>query len=120
VFWFVTLGILLALVAIGFLIGRGHLPSGALSASWLGAKLRRIFASRAGRNRIDVAQRAAAAKRVAETMGSMKGAFMKLGQMMSFISDSVPEQFRAQLKQLQSDAPPMDFPLVRDTVERCA
>ena len=130
-FWPVTLGILLALVAIGLWIGRGHLPSGrlgrlarigrmsaALSASWLGAKLRRIFASGAGRTRIDDAQRAAAAKRVAETMGSMKGAFMKLGQMMSFISDSVPEQFRAQLKQLQSDAPPMEFPLVRDAVER--
>jgi len=129
VFWLVTIA--LALFAIGMWLGRGHLPSGrlgrlarigrmsaALSASWLGAQLRRVFASRAGRKRIDDAQRAAAAKRVAETMGSMKGAFMKLGQMMSFISDAIPEELRAQLKQLQSDAPPMEFPLVRDTVER--
>jgi len=123
----------LALVALaaGLWLGRGRLPSGrfgrlariwrmtaALSASWLGAKVRRLFAGRAGRARIDDAQRAAAAKRIAETMGSMKGAFMKLGQMMSFISDAVPEQLRTQLAQLQSDAPPMEFALVRDVVER--
>jgi predicted unusual protein kinase regulating ubiquinone biosynthesis (AarF/ABC1/UbiB family) len=129
VVWLVLLAVV-ALLAIGLWIGRGQLPSGrlgrlarigrmsaALSASWLGAKVRRVFASRAGRVRIDEAQRAAAAKRVAETMGSMKGAFMKLGQMMSFISDAIPEELRTQLKQLQSDAPPMEFALVRDTVE---
>jgi len=131
VFWLVTLGILIAVVAIWLVIGRGHLPSGrfgrlarigrlsaVLSTSWLGAKLRRVVATRSGRARIDEAQRAAAAKRIAETMGSMKGAFMKLGQMMSFVSDDVPEQLRASLKQLQADAPPMEFPLVRDAVER--
>ena len=130
-FWLVTLAIVLSLLVAGLWIGRGHLPSGrfgrlarigrmgaALSASWLGAKVRRVFASRAGRARIDEGQRAAVAKRVTETMGSMKGAFMKLGQMMSFISDSVPEEMRTQLKKLQSDAPPMDFALVRDSIER--
>ena len=130
-FWFVVLAVVLVVFALALWIGRGHLPSGrlgrlarigrlsaALSASWLGAKVRRLFAGRHGRERIDEAQRTAAAKRVAETMGSMKGAFMKLGQMMSFISESVPEEMRAQLRQLQSDAPPMEFVLVRDTVER--
>ena len=89
-FWLVALAIVLALLVFGLWIGRGHLPSGrlgrlarigrmsaALSASWLGAKVRRVFASRAGRARIDERQRAAVAKRVTETMGSMKGAFMK-------------------------------------------
>lgn len=75
--WLVILGLLLAFRAVGLWIGRGHLPSGrlgrlarigrmsaALSASWFGAKVRRVFASRAGRARIDEAQRAAVAKRV--------------------------------------------------------
>jgi len=77
-----------------------------------------VFASKAGRVRIDEARRKADAQRVAETMGHMKGAFMKLGQMMSFISDGIPAEYQAALKQLQSEAPPMDFALVRDTVER--
>ena len=95
----------------------GRLSAG-LSASWLGATFRRLFAGHAGRERIDEARRKADATRVAETMGQMKGAFMKLGQMMSFISDNIPAEYQAALKSLQSEAPPMDFALVRDTVER--
>jgi predicted unusual protein kinase regulating ubiquinone biosynthesis (AarF/ABC1/UbiB family) len=135
--WLIVTGIAAALVLVAAVVAllvlgaRKRLPSGrlgrllhigqmsaGLSASWLGAKVRRLFAGKAGRAKIDEAQRAANAKRVAETMGHMKGAFMKLGQMISFISDSVPEEMRVALKQLQSDAPPMDFALVRDTVER--
>jgi predicted unusual protein kinase regulating ubiquinone biosynthesis (AarF/ABC1/UbiB family) len=128
--------IVAAVLAVGLMalflwLGAGHLPSGragrlarigrmsaALSASWFGAKVRRLFTGKHGRERIDAARRTADAKRVAETMGQMKGAFMKLGQMMSFISDELPEEYRAALKGLQADAPPMDFALVRDTVER--
>ena len=125
--------VLLGLAALVLIwLGRhGRLPSGRLarlsrigrlsagmSASWLGASVRRLFASRAARVRIDEARRKADAQRVAETMGQMKGAFMKLGQMMSFISDGIPAEYQAALKQLQSQAPPMDFALVRDTIER--
>jgi predicted unusual protein kinase regulating ubiquinone biosynthesis (AarF/ABC1/UbiB family) len=127
----VVIVVSVALLGLFLWLGSGALPSGrfgrlarigrmsaALSASWLGAAVRRRFAGRAGRARIDEARRKADAQRVAETMGHMKGAFMKLGQMMSFVSDAVPDEFRQALKQLQSDAPPMDFPLVRDTIER--
>jgi predicted unusual protein kinase regulating ubiquinone biosynthesis (AarF/ABC1/UbiB family) len=123
-----------AALALGvlFYLGRhGRLPSGRLarissigrlsagmSASWLGATIRRLFASQAGRERIDEARRKADAERVTQTMGQMKGAFMKLGQMMSFIEGGIPAEYQAALKQLQQEAPPMDFALVRDTVER--
>lgn len=89
-----------------------------LSASWLGAGLRRLFAGREGRARIDAARREAQARVVAETMGHMKGAFMKLGQMMSFVSEAMPAEFRATLASLQAQAPPMDFALIRDVAER--
>jgi predicted unusual protein kinase regulating ubiquinone biosynthesis (AarF/ABC1/UbiB family) len=134
VVWIGAVAVVLALAAVGVLLWlgrRGRLPSGrlarlthigqlsaGLSASWLGATLRRLFAGQAGRERIDEARRKADAARVAETMGQMKGAFMKLGQMMSFISDNIPAEYQAALKSLQSEAPPMDFALVRDTVER--
>src|SRR2546428_651557 len=88
-------GRLARLVRVGRLSAR-------LSTSWLGARLRRLFASPERRARIDAARRAADAQRVAETMGQMKGALMKLGQMISFISDDVPEGYRAALASLQA------------------
>jgi predicted unusual protein kinase regulating ubiquinone biosynthesis (AarF/ABC1/UbiB family) len=88
-----------------------------LSTSWLGARVRRLFASPERRRHVDAARRRQAAEAVDETMGNMKGAFMKLGQMLSFVSDEVPEEFRAALAALQASAPPMDFALLRAVAE---
>jgi predicted unusual protein kinase regulating ubiquinone biosynthesis (AarF/ABC1/UbiB family) len=87
------------------------------SASWLGARLRRLFARGERRQRIDDAARQRNARRLAETMGDMKGAFMKLGQMMSFVTDAIPAEYREMLAKLQADAPPLDFPSIRDVLE---
>ena len=92
--------------------------SARLWTSWLGATLRRLFAGPERRVRIDEARRKADAARITETMGHMKGAFMKLGQMMSFINEDIPEEYRAALASLQAQAPPMDFALLRDVAER--
>lgn len=91
--------------------------SARLSASWLGAKVRRLFAGRDRRGQLDVAQREANAKLITSTMGEMKGVLMKLGQMISFVSDGVPAEYQAALASLQSSAPPMSFPLIRDVAE---
>ncbi len=59
----------------------------------------------------------AAAERTAAVMGDMKGAVMKVGQLLSFVDvDLVPEQYRTALAALQADAPPMPLELVRDVV----
>ena len=47
------------------------------------------------------------AESVAESLGHMKGALMKLGQMASYLDQGLPEHVRDALAQLQSDAPPM-------------
>ena len=47
------------------------------------------------------------AEQVAESLGQMKGALMKLGQMASYLDQGLPEPVREALAQLQSDAPPM-------------
>ena len=91
--------------------------SARLSTSWLGARLRRRFSSPERRQRIDAEQRQKVAATVADTMGHMKGAFMKLGQMLSFVSDDVPEEFRTALESLQTAAPAMDFQLLRAVIE---
>ena len=92
--------------------------SARLWTSSMGAKVRRLFASKERRARYDEERRHRDAKLVTETMGQMKGAVMKLGQIMSFVSDSVPTEYQSALQSLQAAAPPMDFPLIRDVAER--
>ena len=59
----------------------------------------------------------AAATRIARQLGEMKGAAMKLGQVISFIDVGlVPEQYRGALEALQADAPPMPYRLVEEVI----
>ena len=63
------------------------------------------------------------AARYAALLGDMKGAMMKVGQLLSFVhtADLVPEPYRevyrTALAQLQADAPPMPPELVAEIVE---
>jgi predicted unusual protein kinase regulating ubiquinone biosynthesis (AarF/ABC1/UbiB family) len=47
------------------------------------------------------------AEEVAEELGAMKGALMKLGQMASYIDEDMPPTFRSAMARLQHKAPPM-------------
>lgn len=64
------------------------------------------------------------AERYAELLGNSKGALMKAGQMLSFVSlgPTVPEQFQTiyqtALQRLRSEAPPMAPELARSVLER--
>src|SRR3989441_6949738 len=53
---------------------------------------------------------------VVETLGSMKGALMKLGQMASYIDEDMPQTFRAAMARLQRDAPPMSLALASSVI----
>jgi predicted unusual protein kinase regulating ubiquinone biosynthesis (AarF/ABC1/UbiB family) len=66
-----------------------------------------IFASVARRSELrhDLALRSA--EEVAEELGSMKGALMKLGQMASYVDEDMPQTFRTAMARLQHNAPPM-------------
>ncbi len=88
-----------------------------LATSWLGARVRHWFAGPERRVRLASEQRKANATLIAREMGQMKGALMKIGQMVSFVSDEVPEEYRAALSSLQASAPPMQFALIRDVIE---
>lgn len=81
------------------------------------------LAGRAGRRGDDAAEAAAhdrIASEVLETLGSMKGAAMKLGQLLSYVDlDLYPEAadtFQARLAALRDAAPPTDTPAVEDVV----
>ncbi len=56
------------------------------------------------------------AEQVAETLGNMKGALMKLGQMASYLDQGLPEPVREVLAQLQSAAPPMAAELAAEVI----
>jgi predicted unusual protein kinase regulating ubiquinone biosynthesis (AarF/ABC1/UbiB family) len=77
---------------------------------------RLVFASveRRGELRHDLALRTA--DDVAEELGSMKGALMKLGQMASYIDEDMPQTFRATMARLQYNAPPMSPELARSVI----
>ncbi|MGO2387099.1 MAG: AarF/UbiB family protein, partial [Psychrobacter sp.] len=55
---------------------------------------------------------------IAETLGEMKGAVMKVGQIASQYKDVFPPEVASALEKLQKDAPPMPYAQIRAQVER--
>jgi len=80
-------------------------------------RARRVFASAERREALDTEYELRTAEQVAESLGHMKGALMKLGQMASYLDDALPGPFRDALAQLQADAPPMSADLAASVVE---
>ncbi len=44
-------------------------------------------------------------------LGGLKGPLMKVGQILATVPDLIPEEYSRELKQLQSNAPPMGWAL---------
>jgi predicted unusual protein kinase regulating ubiquinone biosynthesis (AarF/ABC1/UbiB family) len=80
-------------------------------------RARRAFANAERRDDLDAKFQLKTAEQVAEVLGGMKGALMKLGQMASYLDQGLPEPVRDALAQLQADAPAMDPDLATATVE---
>lgn len=55
---------------------------------------------------------------IADTLGEMKGAVMKVGQIVSQYKDVFPPEIAKALEKLQKDAPPMPFVLIKQQVEK--
>ena len=83
-----------------------------------GTSARKVFAGAARREQLSRDREVRTAQQVAEELGNMKGALMKLGQMASYLDDGLPEPMRMALAQLQSQAPPMSIDLVHAEIER--
>ena len=89
-----------------------------LGASAAAHRARTVFASAERRQQLAADFELRTAEQVAATLGNMKGALMKLGQMASYVDESVPEAYRAALANLQQDAPPMAHELAAQVVEQ--
>jgi predicted unusual protein kinase regulating ubiquinone biosynthesis (AarF/ABC1/UbiB family) len=81
-------------------------------------RVRRFAASDERKAELDSQLQLRTAEEVAATLGNMKGAMMKLGQMVSYVDETLPEALRESLAQLQQDAPPMSEELAAGVVER--
>ncbi|MCA9684276.1 MAG: hypothetical protein KC457_18920 [Myxococcales bacterium] len=55
---------------------------------------------------------------IAKTLGELKGAVMKVGQMASIAQDVLPKELSDALGKLQREAPPMEFTVIREQIER--
>jgi predicted unusual protein kinase regulating ubiquinone biosynthesis (AarF/ABC1/UbiB family) len=93
----------------------------------LGARVGRTYASTGARKLFASAERAEAldrerelrtAEEVAASLGHMKGALMKLGQMASYLDDGLPEPMRMALGDLLANAPPMSPELAAGVVRQ--
>ena len=80
-------------------------------------RARRIFADAEQRETLDHEFELQTAEHIAEALGNMKGAMMKLGQMASYLDSGMPPHVREALAQLQADAPPMSAELAAGMIE---
>lgn len=55
--------------------------------------------------------------RIAQTLGELKGAVMKVGQMASIAADVLPREVSDALGRLQKEAPPMAYSVIAEQVE---
>lgn len=55
--------------------------------------------------------------RIARTLGELKGAVMKVGQMASIAGDLLPKELSDALRSLQREAPPVDFAVIARQIE---
>lgn len=56
-------------------------------------------------------------ERIADTLGQLKGAAMKVGQMASVGADLLPRELSDALRVLQREAPPMPFEVIEEQIE---
>lgn len=87
-----------------------------VGSRWASASARETFASAERRDQIREQRQLRTATEVVETLGSMKGAFMKLGQMASYLDAGLPPEVRRTLASLQANAPPMSPQLASGVV----
>ena len=86
---------------------------GARSGAAYAAHRTRLAAVRERREELEAEYQLRTAAQVADALGNMKGALMKIGQMASYLDDGLPEPVRDALASLQQDAAPMAPELLR-------
>ena len=77
---------------------------------------RKVFVSAERRDELDRSREMKTAADIAESLGQMKGALMKIAQMAGYLDEGLPEPLRLALSQLQNQAPPMSPELAASVI----
>ena len=85
-----------------------------VTAGYMAYWLRSRFVVADEKERLKQEAHLAAAVRLFGTMGYLRGAVMKVGQMLANLPEVVPEEFSEVLAALHFEAPPMHFAMVRE------
>lgn len=83
---------------------------------WATTQARKTFASAERREELDAEFEMKTTEDVVASLGNLKGAMMKVGQMASYLDTGLPENARQTLAQLQTDAPPMSGELAASVI----
>ncbi len=88
-----------------------------VAGNYAKSRLKSVFqdAEKAARDRAEI--HLANGERIAETLGELKGAAMKIGQMASVAGDVLPPELAGALRKLQKDSPPMSFEVIAEQIE---
>ena len=91
----------------------GSMQAG-IAMSYLAYWLRGAFATTVKKEKLLNEAHLAAALKLLSTMGYMRGAVMKVGQVIANLPEVVPNQFAEVLGALHFEAPPMHYAMVRE------
>ncbi len=89
-----------------------------VAGSYAATRIKSIFQSKEDADRDRAAAHKASGERIAETLGQLKGAVMKVGQMASIASDLLPRELTEALGTLQKEAPPMEFAVIAEQIKK--
>jgi predicted unusual protein kinase regulating ubiquinone biosynthesis (AarF/ABC1/UbiB family) len=82
------------------------------------SRIRAAFSSEEDAARMRSEQHRRSGELIAQTLGELKGAVMKVGQMASIASDLLPRELADALGVLQREAPPMAYAVIAEQIER--
>ena len=102
---------------IGRLMSVGTL-SGRVGSSYLWSALKRPFQSESAAEQSLLDTHLKNAMRIVESSKELRGAFMKMTQLLSMRDDLFPTEAIDVLSVVQSSVPPMDFKLIRRRIEK--
>ena len=89
-----------------------------VAGRYAGQKLQDAFSDEESKHSRRSANYSKMANDITDTLGELKGAVMKVGQIASQTQDLLPKEISEALKKLQKEAPPVDFSVIAQQVEK--
>ncbi len=89
-----------------------------VSSSYTGQKVKELFMDAQGKFDSRTLAHVRNAERIVRTLGELKGAAMKVGQIISIQADLLPPEFAEILSSLQQEAPPVDYEQIAAQITR--